>query len=439
VADAAAALSLLAALQQDGIGQDEAVRRIRNDLEIETASVVAAGGRITTSTSSSLVGRTLSNGVLRFGLETGRFAAIAAGANHPILIDGVVEWDPDAVLYQVLQPMPDGALLLHYDMSELLTRRAQATGVHTLTSVLLGVAAVLLAVGWLVWIGRSRAVRRNREFALETELLQEHSARLEATNRQLESERTRAEQALALAEEKNRVRAEFVLMINHELRTPLTAVVTGADLLRLDPDLPEEERSAVLDAMVADGRRLERMIAQMLTVARIENRGLNFELEVTSAESICDDVTANHPRVADASHEAHHTDALVFTDPAALSQLLESLADNAYTHGAKRVIVECIDELPFFPMIEVGTRPLAPMFFLIVDDGPGIDLNFLPHIFEKFEKRSFSSGTGLGLYMARMIVEALGGSIAVSSSPAGTTMAIAVPTVSAPAVAEVSS
>jgi two-component system OmpR family sensor kinase len=65
----------------------------------------------------------------------------------------------------------------------------------------------------------------------------------------------------------------------------------------------------------------------------------------------------------------------------------------------------------------------------VEDDGPGIDPHFLPRAFEKFEKHSSSSGTGLGLYMARLMVEALDGSISVSTSPSGTTFQIAVPAV----------
>jgi two-component system OmpR family sensor kinase len=64
---------------------------------------------------------------------------------------------------------------------------------------------------------------------------------------------------------------------------------------------------------------------------------------------------------------------------------------------------------------------------LVSDDGPGIPPEFLPRIFEKFEKHSSSPGTGLGLYLARMMIEALEASLAVTTSDSGTVMAIAVP------------
>jgi len=77
--------------------------------------------------------------------------------------------------------------------------------------------------------------------AFEAELLRQQSTELEQHNRQLAAAQAEAERALALAEEKNRIRAEFVLIINHELRTPLTTVVTGAELLNENPDLTDQE------------------------------------------------------------------------------------------------------------------------------------------------------------------------------------------------------
>jgi two-component system sensor histidine kinase TrcS len=78
-------------------------------------------------------------------------------------------------------------------------------------------------------------------------------------------------------------------------------------------------------------------------------------------------------------------------------------------------------------MLEHGERPRPAVYFIVADDGPGIDPAFLPRAFEKFEKNSSSSGTGLGLYMVRLMVDALGGSIGVSTSQEGTIFQIALP------------
>ena len=63
----------------------------------------------------------------------------------------------------------------------------------------------------------------------------------------------------------------------------------------------------------------------------------------------------------------------------------------------------------------------------VTDNGPGIDKEFLPRVFEKFEKDSFSSGTGLGLYVVRLMAEAIDASVSVVSSASGTTFQVSVP------------
>jgi two-component system sensor histidine kinase TrcS len=105
--------------------------------------------------------------------------------------------------------------------------------------------------------------------------------------------------------------------------------------------------------------------------------------------------------------------------------------DNALTHGATTIWVGCSNRAQIVPQLEVGERPETAVYITVADDGPGIQQAFLPRIFEKFEKSSFSPGTGLGLYMARMIIEALEGSLSVQTSPAGSTFQISIPIVTA--------
>jgi len=386
-------------------------------------------------TSANLVGTKIHDGLLALGLSPGRFAAVAAPLTEPIFIDGVAEWESGEVLYQVLQPVSggDGALLLYYDVSELLERRERVQGIQLATRQLLGLAGSFIVVALLLLIGRARAVSHFRKVMVETEYLRRHSAELEQHNRELDVARAEAERALALAEETNRIRAEFVLMINHELRTPLTSVVTGAELIQSDLGLSPIDRQQIVEGMVTDGRRLQEMITQMLAVARIENRGLDYTLREVPVGDVRQEIERRHPRAwrHDTPPHLDPDGAYVRTDPRTLSQLIDSLTDNAFTHGATQVELAHTNCVPFTPMMEVGNRPEPAVCFLVRDNGPGIDLDFLPRAFEKFEKHGPSLGTGLGLYVARIMVEALQGSLAVVTSPEGTTMAVAVPLVGA--------
>ena len=318
--------------------------------------------------------------------------------------------------------------MIHYDVSGLLARRVQPGEVQPETIQLVALGGVFGLLAAAVVTGHTRAARRYRDMALESELLRTHSEELETTNQELDDARRSAEYALDLAEEKMRIRSEFVLMINHELRTPLTSVVTGAELIRAG-GLSQSDAERVMEAMVSDGQRLQEIIDQILAVARIENRGLSYELRAVPLTTVCRAVHSSHSAIETGHKGDEHHEMIVTTDVSTLSIVVASLVDNALTHGATRVNVSCGSEPSIRPMTAVGNRPDQAAFISVADNGPGIDQEFLPRIFEKFEKASFSSGTGLGLYMARLMIEALEGSIGVATTSSGTVFEIAVPAV----------
>ncbi len=403
------------------------LRRLRNNLTIEAVSLLEPDGKIIMSTSPSLVGHTPSSPLMVGFADGGRFGAIAVPIDVPITVDGVAEWEPGDIVYEVIQPLDGGrAILLTYDISELLARRSTSGGVPILALQLAGVAAFLLVAATLLFVARSRVARTFGELALQSEYLRRESDVLIEHNRELDEARKRAEHAYELAEEKNRIRSEFVLMINHELRTPLTGVVTGAELLRSGGAISDEGWLEILDDVLNDGRRLSEMIDQILAVARIENGALFFALHEVDMVDVVDRLELARPRF-DIPDRGALNDMVLRTDPTSLVNLIQSLADNAFTHGAKNVGVTTSVDLPFQPLLEVGVRPESPIYVLIRDDGPGIDIEFLPRAFEKFEKQSRSSGTGLGLYIARLMTDALSGSILITTSEHGTTVAVALP------------
>jgi signal transduction histidine kinase len=406
---------------------DLAVRQIRNDLEVESVSVVSPDGTIIASTSATLVDTTLDHPVISFAHSIRTFAAAAMPMNVPVVLDGVSQWQAGDTLYAVVHPVGDGSsVLVHYDISELLARRTRNTGVSPGTFALVGAAFVSALLATVAVVGRSRAANRFRVLEREAELLRIHTAELEERNIQLDAARSAAEQALALAEEKNRIRAEFVLMINHELRTPLTSVLTGAHLLT-EPGLDSVTRDAILTDMLRDGIRLEQMISQILSVARIENRGLTSTAIDIDAATAWLRITSNLAQDTAEELSPELVDLQVRTDPDTLAQLVASLVDNASQHGASSIVVSASAAPTIRPDISVGTVVETGLVISIADDGPGIDQAFMPRLFEKFEKNSFSSGTGLGLYVARLMAEAIDCSIDVASSSNGSTFEITVP------------
>ncbi len=406
-------------------GRDDAtiVRLIRNRLDAAAVGIVDDRGRYVASTSPTLT--TLDDSYLLAELDEGRFGAAAQTLSKGLLIDGVAETEPGAVVYTAVRPLGDGrGVVTMFTIPEL--RRRTIPISHgadgALDLVGLGVLSGVLATGLAVH--RIRTRRRQAAMRRETEELRERSEELEALNRELETAQAETLAALAEAEEANRVRSEFALMITHELRTPLTSVVTGAELLR-GTELSDADRDQILDDLVADARRLRRLIAQMLTVARVESDGFDAAPAAVTPEQLARELTHCHPRLS--CDPEVLPDVVVETDPEVLATLLGSLADNALTHGASRVWLEASDELGFDPMQVVGDLDGDRLYLVVADDGPGIDPEFLPRAFEKFAKHGSSPGTGLGLYLARLMADSIDAAIAVATGPEGTRMAVAVP------------
>ncbi len=340
-----------------GTTDQEAVRQLRNSLDIEGVALLDDDGTVIASTSDPMIGSSIDNPVIQYALSSASFAAVASPLDQALEIDSVTAWEAGDALYMAVLPGSEGrSLLLYYDISALLARRAGALGIQAPT-VQLAVAAMVVALAALLMvIGRARSIQRYREIALESAFLRKESESLQTHNVELDGSRRKAEAALALAEEKNRIRAEFVLMINHELRTPLTSVVTGAELLMMsEPDSPD--RDEILEALVHDGRRLQTMIDQLLAVARVENRGLSYTPEPVPFSKVCDAVAMSHSRVI-SSHapDCHREgdDPMVMTDLQTLRNLCSSLADNAFTHGARNVRIHCSAEEIHQPQIVVG-------------------------------------------------------------------------------------
>ncbi len=411
----------------DSSEAEEALHHIRNDLEVEAVSLIAPDGTVMRSTTGSLEG-TQVDGLLAGSLAEGRFSALTSPIPTRIDIDGVTEWEPGDVLYHALQPLGDGAgLMLSFDVSELLRRRAEATTLPVAAIPLAIGSGVFMLIAGLLHAARIKAAENRRLLTAEAAHLRQRAGDLELHNVELEKARQETERALELAEEKNRIRTEFVLMINHELRTPLTGVVTGARLLTDSINLDLDEKDLIED-VIANGERLEALLGQMLAVARAENRGLTTHPVEQSLSAVMDRLRRAHRLAPTSMTEGLGINPIdVTTDATTLAQLVASLVDNAYTHGAERVEVVVTDTIPNRVHHQIGRRPLPAVYVAVIDDGPGIDLGFLPRAFEKYEKHSPTSGTGLGLYMARMMVESIGASLSVITSAKGTVMAIGIP------------
>lgn len=221
------------------------------------------------------------------------------------------------------------------------------------------------------------------------------------------------------------VRRDFVANVSHELRTPLTVVGGFAETLQ-DPSLPAEDRQRFTDTILANTRRMQRIVDDLLDLSRIESGGwrpnpVRAELAATvqevfsSIRPVADDkgITLVSALPGDAAH--------VRADPTALRQVLGNLVDNALRHTTAGTIT-------------ISARREGNEVALAVrDTGVGIAPEHLPRIFERFyrvdaARSRHEGGTGLGLAIVKHMVEAHGGRVhADSAVNVGTTITVFLP------------
>jgi two-component system OmpR family sensor kinase len=202
----------------------------------------------------------------------------------------------------------------------------------------------------------------------------------------------------------------FVADASHELRTPLTTVRGNIELLRREPPIAFAERMEILTDTTDEVDRLIRLVNQLLQLARAD-AGQELQREVFPVKPLLEDVCRQAKLLAPDTTIACEPapDLLVQGDRDALKQVLLVLVDNSTTHSMPGTI------------IEIGARRTDDAIVLSVrDNGPGIPPDMLPHIFERFYRGEVSRsgpGAGLGLAIAKELVEAQEGTIRVESTP----------------------
>lgn len=220
---------------------------------------------------------------------------------------------------------------------------------------------------------------------------------------ELESAYRQLEQALAS-------QRRFVADASHELRTPLTTVRGNVELLRRQPPLDAQERAEILADTTAEVDRLIRLVTQLLILARTD-AGQTIRCEPLPLQPLLADVCRQAKLLAPDRNIAAHADARIAAmgNHDALKQVLLILLDNAIVHTPAEAIIEAT---------AVATNGRAMIH--VRDTGPGIAADVLPHLFERFyrgQPERGGAGAGLGLAIAKELVEAQGGTIAVESQP----------------------
>ncbi len=251
--------------------------------------------------------------------------------------------------------------------------------------------------------------------------------------RAAEAERNRLLQERAAHAEANRVKDEFLATLSHELRTPLNAILGWTALAKTRAVEPEVQRA--LSTIERNARMQVQLIEDLLDVSRVLAGKLRLDVAALDLTEVCDGAIEVIRPAANAKgiqlNVVYETKPLLMVgDADRLQQVIWNLLSNAvkFTERGGRVDLTARHT-------EDGTIRL-----LVRDTGRGIPAAFLPHVFDRFRQADSSStrqfgGLGLGLSIARSLVESHGGTIEVASSGQGTgaTFAVTLPARAAPA------
>jgi signal transduction histidine kinase len=217
---------------------------------------------------------------------------------------------------------------------------------------------------------------------------------------------------------------EFINIAAHELRTPAQSILGYAELAKTDPQYIEEQAQSFTDAIYRNAYRIQKLTKDILDVTRIESNTLRLNKSKIDLKKVILDVIedtklmvlqpeSNQLKLefknmmsAGGEEIVTHSDGVfVVADKNRITQVISNMLDNALKFTSEGVV-----------SVDVAKRKKQEQDYqeeaivTVEDTGSGINPEIFPRLFTKFSSNSFS-GTGLGLYISKNIIEAHGGKI----------------------------
>jgi two-component system sensor histidine kinase BaeS len=359
-----------------------------------------------------------------------------ADLNGPDLASGNVQSGGRGQVVWVAQPLAtnrDGTLVL------VATRRIGVFAVGRLGGILIVAAVVAagVAVAVSLWLVR-RLTRPLRAMEQTARAIAAGDLDARVALPDVDDEFAAVGRAIdTMAAELSRHRSlerAFLMSISHDLRTPLTSIRGYAEAVAEGTADDEESRRRAALIIEAEARRLERLVADLLELARLDAREFSLHLgPVDVAEVARHAALALEPAARDAGLQlvvtGEPTPVMVVADAERLAQVVANLVENALKYAARTVVVTAR------PAVFPGDAPGPPgggAEIAVADDGPGIDADDLPRVFERLytsrRQPGRKVGTGLGLAIVRELVTAMGGRVDVApTAEGGTRFVVALP------------
>ena len=313
------------------------------------------------------------------------------------------------LLMACVVPLLGGLLGLLYLHEALALGAAQAALIpHLQQTFIKAFSALLLFSGigawWMVLTHKSRQVAQE-ESNRQTRLLMQEIDSHQRTDEQLQKAKQAADQA-------NLAKSRYITAISHELRTPLNSILGYAQILDGDPAIPANRQQAV-SVIRKSGDHLLAVIEGTLDIARIEGGKLTLDVKPLDFPAFLQQIVgmfelqARNKGLGFTYQASDELPPVVRVDERRLRQILINVLGNAVKFTLRGEVG-----------LHVESR-LGMVNFEIRDSGPGIAAEEIERIFEPFVRGSSApaGGSGVGLTIARMLTDLMGGELQVASTP----------------------
>ncbi len=218
--------------------------------------------------------------------------------------------------------------------------------------------------------------------------------------RRMREREAEMETSLEAEKELNRAKDEFIAGLSHELRTPLTTIVGFSEILGTDPSLDADAREQ-LGFIQASSADLSRMVADLLTAARLDASALNIQPQILALAEQVDAATAAYRRAGE-NLEIQVPAVKAYADPLHVRQVVHNLVSNALRYGGGRVMVS-------------GAKKAGSAVLVVADNGPGVTPEMEERLFKRFfhegRKALVAGSVGLGLAISEELAMRMGGSL----------------------------
>jgi two-component system, OmpR family, sensor histidine kinase VicK len=258
------------------------------------------------------------------------------------------------------------------------------------------------AIGFIVFSNNKVSIESSKSFF---ELL---------WNQRIQQEKLKEYEKL---KEADRIKTEFINVAAHELRTPVQPILGLSEVLRSKTN--DSEQLFFIDVINRNAKRLLQLADDILDVTKIESHSLKLKKETFDLQELLTVILNEYSKIIEKSNkniklvytpkeEQHKSSILIQADKGRISQVVFNLFNNAlkFTEEGSIVITSEIKDDHNVIVVSIN------------DSGAGIDSEIMPQLFTKFASKSFT-GTGLGLYISKNIIEAHGGRIWAQNNPDG--------------------